>query len=104
MELDPIVVTFPHSLGKAEATRRIQAGLESARARYPAQLNVAEEKWDGDRLTFRATVLGQTITGTIDVADDSARAAVTLSWFYGHMVKPAEELLQKEGTQILSSA
>ncbi len=102
MDLEPFVVTLPHRLGKAEATRRIKAGIESARTRYGAQLKVSEEKWNGDRLSFRAAVLGQTVTGTIDVADDSAQAAVRLSWFWGHMLKPAEELVQKEGAEILS--
>jgi Putative polyhydroxyalkanoic acid system protein (PHA_gran_rgn) len=102
MELDPIVVTIPHRHGKAEAMRRVKAGIESARARYPAQLKVAEEKWEGDRLTFRAAALGQPVTGTIDIAEDNVRAEVRLSWFWGHMVKPAEALIQHEGTQMLS--
>jgi hypothetical protein len=104
MELEPIIVTFPHSLGKAEAARRVKAGLTEALGRHKAQVKVAEEKWDGDRLTYRAAVLGQTVTGTIDVADDNVKVAATLSWFWGHMVKPAEALIQKEGTQILAGS
>ena len=34
--MDPVVVTIPHRHGKAEATRRIKAGIEDVRARYPA--------------------------------------------------------------------
>ena len=60
--MDPVVVTIPHHHGKAEATRRIKAGIEAMRARYTAQLKIAEEHWEGDRLRFRAAVLGQTIT------------------------------------------
>ena len=54
--MDPVVVTLPHRQGKAEATRRIKAGIEALRARYTAQLKIAEENWEGDRLRFRALV------------------------------------------------
>ena len=54
--MDPVVVTLPHCHGKAEATRRIKAGIEALRARYTAQLKIAEENWEGDRLRFRAAV------------------------------------------------
>ena len=99
---DPVVVVIPHRHGKTEAARRIKAGLEDVRARYAAKLKVAEEKWEGDRLTFRAAVLGQTVVGTINVADDNARAEVKLTWFWSHMLKPAEDIIRQEGTQMLS--
>jgi hypothetical protein len=76
--MDPVVVTLPHRQGKAEATRRIKAGIEALRARYTAQLKIAEENWEGDRMRFRAAVLGQTITGAIDVSDDEVRTEVVL--------------------------
>jgi hypothetical protein len=102
MEAEPVVVVIPHHHGKADAARRIKAGLGDIRQRYGAQLKVAEEKWEGDRLTFRAAVLGQTVTGSIDVADDNARAEVKLTWFWSHMLKPAEEIIRQEGTKMLS--
>ena len=45
----------------------------------------------------RGNVLGQTITGTIDVADDRVRTEVALTWLMGHLVKPAEALIKREG-------
>ncbi len=99
--MDPVVVTIPHRHGKTEAIRRIKAGIEGARVRYPAQLKIAEENWDGDTLHFRAAVLGQTITGTIGVAGDEVRAEVMLTWLMGHLVKPAETLIKREGEIML---
>jgi hypothetical protein len=57
--------------------------------------------WEGDRLRFRAAVLGQTITAAIDVADE-VRTEVMLTWLMGHLVKPAEALIKHEGELILS--
>ena len=102
--MEPIVVvTIPHRHGKEEATRRIKAGLAEARTRYAAELKVAEEHWDGDRLCFRAAVLGQSITGTINVADAEVRAEAKLTWLMGHQVKPAEALIKREGDRMLEA-
>ncbi|MPZ55486.1 MAG: polyhydroxyalkanoic acid synthase [Rhizobiales bacterium] len=102
MDLAPIVVVIPHRHGKVEATRRIKAGIEEARTHYAAKFKVAEETWDGDRLSFRIALLGQPCTGTIEIGDDDARAEVKLSWYLGHMAKPAERFIQQEGARILS--
>jgi hypothetical protein len=103
METEPVIVVIPHHLGKAEAINRIKAGLEEVRTRYATKLKVAEEKWEGDRLTFRAAVLGQSVVGTIDAGEDNARAEVRLTWFWSHMLKPAEEIIRQEGSRMLSA-
>ena len=74
MDIAPIVVAIPHSLGKAEASRRIKARIDDSRTRDAARFKVAEENWDGDRLSFRIALLGLPVTGTIDIGDDQARA------------------------------
>jgi hypothetical protein len=48
-----------HKLGKAEARRRLEAGLGSVRGQFSALLNIQEEVWSGDSLAFRARPLGQ---------------------------------------------
>ena len=45
----PLVVSIPHRLGKAEATRRIQEGLGWARDKYGALVSISTTDWtDGD--------------------------------------------------------
>ena len=100
--MDPIVVTIAHKHGKAEAIRRIKAAIEDARTRQAASFKVAEEKWDDGRLDFRVAVLGQSVTGKIDIAEDAARAEVHLTWLMGHLVEPAEALLKQEGQRALA--
>jgi hypothetical protein len=102
MDLTPIIVTIPHRHGQAEAARRIRAGLQEVRSRYAAQLKVAEEKWEGDRLTFRVALLGQPATGTIEIGPQEARAEIKLSWYQAHLVGPAEALIRKEGERMLA--
>jgi hypothetical protein len=102
MDVTPIVVVVPHRHGKAEATRRLKAAIADAQIREAAKFKIAEEKWDGDRLSFRIALLGLPCIGTIDVGDDNARAEVKLSWYQSHMTKPAEAFIQQQGLQILS--
>jgi hypothetical protein len=101
--MDPVVtVTIPHGLGKTEAARRIKAAIDDARTSYAAKFKVAEENWDGDRLTFRIAVLGQVITGTIDVADDNVRGEIKMNWLMAHLVKPAEAFMKEAGERALA--
>jgi hypothetical protein len=75
----PIVVTLPHQLGKAEALRRLKASFSDAQPGGGGFL-VVKNQWSGDHLDFRASVLGQSTTGTVDVADDHVRLEVQLPW------------------------
>ena len=70
----PIVVSLPHRLGKAEALRRLKASFSSAKS-GAGPLFVFKNQWSGDHLDFRAGMLGQTTTGTVDVAEGAATVA-----------------------------
>ena len=66
----PLVISVPHSLGKEEAVRRLKSGLATAQSQFRQFFTVQEEIWSGDRLAFRVATLGQTASGTLDVAED----------------------------------
>src|SRR5262249_6884557 len=73
----PIIVTLPHRLGKDEALRRLKASFSDAQS-SGAGLFVFKNQWSGDHLDFRASLLGQSTTGTVDVAEDHVRLEVQL--------------------------
>jgi len=103
MELAPIVVVVPHRHDKAEAIQRLKAAIEEAKARDAAKFKIAEERWEGDCLTFRIALLGLPCTGKIDIGEDAVRAEVQLSWYLGHMARAVEEFIRQRGSTILSS-
>ena len=76
-----IDVRVPHSLGKTEAKRRLQAGFGDAKTKAS---NLAggkatiDERWDGDRMTFEVGAMGQTLTGWADVEEDAVHVYVVL--------------------------
>ena len=97
----PLIVSIPHRLGREEATRRLKAGLTRAAAVIPV-LQIDEERWDGDRLIFRARALGQTASGHLDVAEDHARLEVTLPWLLQRFAKAAQVAIKNRGNLLLT--
>ena len=97
----PLVLTIPHRLGKAEAVRRLKAGLGGVAANFHHVLAVQEEIWTGDHLQFRVNALGQAASGTIDVADDHVRLEVMLPWLLAQLVDKIQPLIARRGTLML---
>jgi hypothetical protein len=97
----PVVVSFPHRLGRDEAVRRLKSGLGSVRANFGHLFSVEEEIWSGEHLDFRVSALGQSATGTIDVADDHVVLEVALPWLLAKLAEAAQPLIRKEGTLML---
>jgi hypothetical protein len=96
----PIVVSLPHRLGKAEALRRLKASFTDVQS-GGGPLFVFKNQWSGDHLDFRASMLGQTTTGTVDVAEDHVRLEVQLPWLLSMLANKAKALVEKQGKLML---
>lgn len=97
----PLTVSIPHRLGKVEATRRLQTGLSSVRARFGDKLSVKEETWTDSHLDFRVAVMGQEAAGMLDVAEDAVHLQVTLPWLLHIMAEKAKALIDRQGRILL---
>jgi hypothetical protein len=97
----PFVVSIPHRLGKEEAVRRLKAGLGDVRAHYSGIFSVQEENWVGDHLQFRVAALGQSASGSIDVAEDYVTLQVFLPWLLAKLAEDFQPLVRKEATLLL---
>lgn len=99
----PLTVTIPHQLGKQGAKTRIQDGVGQIRAQLGGMGATVEEAWtDEDRLAFRVAVLGQTLTGRIDVHEDAAHVEVDLPWALALLGGKIRDRLQRQGTLLLT--
>src|SRR4051812_30070818 len=96
----PLIVSLPDSLGKAEATRRLKSGLDGIRSEYGSLFHIALDDWDGDRLTFALSILKQHASGTIDVEEDRVRLEVNLPWLLARFAGKAQALVQQKGTLV----
>ena len=97
----PLIVSIPHRLGRAEATRRLKAGLTRAAASIPV-LNVDEERWEDNRMIFRVRALGQAASGHVDVADDHVRLEVTLPPLLQRFAEIAQIAIRNRGNLLLT--
>lgn len=98
---EPLVVVIPHRLGKDEALRRIRDGFGRAKTEFASLISINEDRWEGDRLTFAASALGQHASGTIDVYDGSVRLEVTLPWLLAKFAAAAQRVIGQRGTLLL---
>ena len=97
----PVVVSIPHQLGKEEAHRRLQGGVGRLRAQFGDKLGTIEDTWTGDHADFRLSVLGQGVSGSLDVMEDHVRVEVQLPWMLAMVAEKAKGLIQKQGTLML---
>ena len=97
----PVVVFVPHRLGREEAARRIKAGFARAGSQFGGILNVSEQAWSGDRLTFQASALGQQAAGSIDVMDAEVRIEVTLPWLLAKIAEKLAPAIRRESVLML---
>jgi putative polyhydroxyalkanoate system protein len=97
----PLTVTIPHQLGRAEARQRIDAGLSQFIGQIGSMAQNYRQSWTGDRMDFQATVMGQTLSGAIHILDDAARVELILPGLLGLMAGKIKGRLQQEGQLLL---
>jgi hypothetical protein len=98
----PIATSIPHQLGGAEARRRIEAGIAKIIQQLPGGGGAVSERWDGDRLSFGVTALGQTIAGVITVLDTAVTIEIELPGLLGMVAGGLKDRLQKAGQLLLT--
>lgn len=74
----PVSVNVPHNLGRDEARRRIEQGFGQIQQQLTGGMATCLQRWEGDRLHFEASAMGQKMTGRLQVSDDSLFIEVDL--------------------------
>jgi hypothetical protein len=97
----PISVSIPHQLGRAVARRRIETGFAKIIDLLPGSGGTRTERWDGDRLVFGVTAMGQTISGVINVLDAAVTMEIELPGVLGMIASGFKDRLQKVGQLLL---
>jgi hypothetical protein len=101
----PVVVTIPHHLSKEEAKSRLQNGFGHIRAQLAShlvgKLSAVEDRWVEDRMEFRLATLGQSVTGRVDVMDDSVRVEIDLPWLLARLAESLRGRISREATRLL---
>ena len=98
---ETVTVMVGHSLGKAEAIRRLKEGFARTDGQLGSMIAMEQETWQGDTLRFRMRALGQTAAATIEVVEDALRIEVSLPWLLAKAAQRLLPILRKETTLLL---
>ena len=98
---EPIVVTIAHRLGRDGAKQRIDEGFESIRSEIQPYVSTLECNWDGYRLNVRAAAMMQTVTGAIEVFEDTVRISLELPWFLHMIARTVTDRIQNRAAALL---
>lgn len=98
---ETINVEIPHRLTRLEARQRLEGGLQRMHEQMAGRAVDVEQEWSGDHLDFRAGLMGQTITGRLDVEDNCVRLELDLPWLLASIANTIKGKLKKEATLLL---
>jgi putative polyhydroxyalkanoate system protein len=101
-----VTVNIPHSLGKEEAKRRIEAGFGKMQQQMVGGIGAlmsCQQRWEGDRLHFEAAGMGQKATGRLDVLDDTVRIELDLPEMLAALADKITGRLKTEGQKLLEN-
>jgi putative polyhydroxyalkanoate system protein len=95
-----VTADVPHSLGAAEARRRIESGTGGLARHLPAGATV-QPTWTGNRLHLDISAMGQQLRGRIDVQERLVRVEVTLPPALAFLAPMIEAGIRRTGTELL---
>jgi len=92
---------LPHTLGVAEAKRRVQDQIERLRTEYVDKIGQSQINWTGDQARIDVSALGQAASATIDVLPDSLRIEVQLPWVLAALSSKVQGFLTSNASNAL---
>ena len=98
----PLVVTIPHRLGRDQARRRVDRGLDHVRARIASFVSGLEYEWSDYRLDWSLRAIGQRITGRTIVEDEQVLIEIDLPLLLRMLSGPNIDAVRKEGVSLLA--
>jgi len=98
-----ITMSFPHELSQPEARRRVEAALgQLGQQLTTVKFASLRQSWQGDRMSFVAQVLGQDVSGHVDVLPETVGIEVTLPAILALLADVVKGRLQTEGRKLLA--
>lgn len=99
---EAIVVKIPHSLGRLEATRRIETGVENANASLPKVVRVTQSTTGSGAIFLAVRALGQTATATVTVEECYVLVEATVPRFLAPFVDRAKSFTKSYASKLLT--
>jgi hypothetical protein len=97
---NPVSFSIPHKLGRETAKERIGAGVFKLADVVPGA-KLKDHDWQGDRLNFTLTAMGQKISCRLDVREEDVGASFVLPPMLQIFSDSIKEKIQKEAPKLL---
>jgi hypothetical protein len=98
-----ITLNVPHGLTQEEARTRIAAGITEAKAKYATSLAQVEDTWTGNRMDFRLGVLGQAVTGRVDVGPSAVNLEIDMPWILAALAGQLRPQIEGQARKLLEA-
>ena len=96
-----LTITIPHQLGRAEAKRRIGEQASRLQGQHGGLFERVEQRWEGDVLHFLVAAVGQSVSGTLRVAEQDVHLEVALPWMLALLAGTVKKQIEQQGRDLL---
>jgi putative polyhydroxyalkanoate system protein len=96
-----LTISIPHQLGRTEAKRRIDELASNVQGHSNGMLQRVEQHWDGDTLHFQIAAMGQSISGTGLVAEQTVNLEIALPWMLSLLAGTVKKQIEQQARDLL---
>jgi len=97
-----ISLTIPHKLTQSEVRSRIEKGIADAQRDHAGKFSRLEHSWKENHLDFDIGVLGQSVTGAIDVNPADVVVHINLPWMLAAFADKIRPQIRAQADKLLA--
>ena len=97
-----ISLTIPHKLTKAEVRSRIERGIADAQRDHAGKFSKLEHNWKENHLDFDVGILGQSVTGAVDVNPADVVVHIDLPWMLAAFADKIRPQIKAQADKLLA--
>jgi len=97
-----ISLTIPHKLTQAEVHRRIEKGIADAQRDHAGKFSKLDHSWNENHLDFAVGILGQSITGAVDVNPSDVVINIDLPWLLASFADKLRPQIKSQADRLLA--
>ena len=94
-------IIVPHKLSREEATKRIKGLLGQMKREYGDSVKDLREDWSENSCRFSFSVMGSSISGTLDILSDEVRINGDLPFAASFFKSKIEETIREKAAELL---
>jgi hypothetical protein len=98
-----ISINIPHRLTEAEVRSRIAKGIVDAQSQAAAKVAKVQHTWTDNHLDFNVGVLGQSVTGHLDIRPHDVAIHINLPWMLAAFADRIRPQIQAHGSKLLGN-